>query len=73
MICNLTNEDCAEIYQSLGCAHIANLQARIGFDGEALQRATYIFSGATPRPSSARSSKNVTASFMARTTRFPER
>jgi hypothetical protein len=35
---NLTKEDCAEIYHALGCAHAANLQARIGYDGEELAK-----------------------------------
>ena len=36
MFCNLTKEDCAAIYHALGCLHAANLQVRIGFDGELL-------------------------------------
>ena len=38
MFCNLTKEDCAEIYHALGCIHAANLQARIGYDGELLAK-----------------------------------
>jgi hypothetical protein len=36
--CDLTKEDCAEIYHALGCAHAVNLQARIGFEGEDLAK-----------------------------------
>ena len=36
--CKLSKEDCAEIYHALGCAHAANLQMRIGFDGEELEK-----------------------------------
>lgn len=38
MFCNLTKEDCAAIYHALGCIHAANLQARIGLDGELLEK-----------------------------------
>ncbi len=32
----LTEEDGAELYGALGCAHATNLQLRIGYDGEKL-------------------------------------
>ena len=38
MNCKLTRDDCAEIYRSLGFAHAANVQARIGYDGEELEK-----------------------------------
>jgi hypothetical protein len=38
MNCKLTKEDCAEIYHALGYAHAGNLQARIGCDGEKLEK-----------------------------------
>ena len=38
MNCKLTQDDCAEIYHSLAIAHAANLQARIGYDGEQLEK-----------------------------------
>jgi hypothetical protein len=38
MNCNLTEDQRAEIYQSLGYAHAVNLQARIGFDGEKIEQ-----------------------------------
>ncbi len=38
MNCKLTKDDCAEIYRTLGYAHAANLQARIGYDGEKLEK-----------------------------------
>jgi hypothetical protein len=38
MNCQLTKEDCAEIYHSLAVAHAANLQARIGYDGEKIEK-----------------------------------
>lgn len=38
MSCELTKDDCAEIYRTLGYAHAANLQARIGYDGEKLEK-----------------------------------
>jgi hypothetical protein len=34
----LTKDECAEIYHSLGFAHAANLQARIGYDGEKIEK-----------------------------------
>jgi hypothetical protein len=34
--CQLTTEDCAEIYHALGLIHVTNLQIRIGYDGEEL-------------------------------------
>jgi hypothetical protein len=36
MNCILTKEDCKELYRALGCAHAANLQLTIGYDGEEL-------------------------------------
>jgi hypothetical protein len=38
MNCTLTKDECAEIYHSLGFAHAANLQARIGYDGEKMEQ-----------------------------------
>jgi hypothetical protein len=37
MNCTLTKDQCAEIYHSLELAHAANLQARIGYDGEKME------------------------------------
>jgi len=41
MNCNLTEDQRAEIYQSLGYAHAVNLQARIGFDGEKIEQCDF--------------------------------
>lgn len=38
MNCKLSKDERAEIYHSLGNAHAANLQARIGYDGEKLEQ-----------------------------------
>jgi hypothetical protein len=38
MNCKLTEDDCAEIYHSLGYGYAANLKARIGYDGEELEK-----------------------------------
>ena len=51
MSCELTKDDCAEIYRTLGYAHAANLQARIGYDGEKLRSVRSICSSAMPRSS----------------------
>ena len=46
MFCNLTKEDCAVIYYALGCMHAANLQARIGQEGELLEKGDgHLFKG----------------------------
>jgi hypothetical protein len=41
MNCKLTEDERAEIYQSLGYAHAANLQVRIGFDGEKIEQCDF--------------------------------
>jgi hypothetical protein len=38
MNCKLTKDDCAEIYHSVAFAHSAILQARIGYNGEELEK-----------------------------------
>lgn len=38
MNCELTDQDCKEIYQALGCAHARTVQLHIGYDGERLAK-----------------------------------